>query len=290
VRRISYLLAVVPAMVLTASASAGTTGGIYDMRAMLNEAHPFDPSSVRPLPLLEPAAGPASSPAAAPLPPGAAPPPPIMRNPAAPARPVTAEEDRLRREGPVRVSAADTQKGGRPARGGYYLSFGTGLSTSDELRGLTSAGQNFATDMDDGYAVTAAFGRYVGNDVRFDVELATHAFDYDETTVGNNQRSGGSFVMTTLMLNGYYDVHFDWPVTPFFGAGVGAAFLDGTTKFVGGQTVPGRDDTEVAFQGVIGATYSLTYRWRLGFDARYIGTGDDDVNVILLGLNARYDM
>lgn len=96
--------------------------------------------------------------------------------------------------------------------------------------------------------------------------------------------------MTTLMLNGYYDVHFDWPVTPFFGAGVGAAFLDGTTKFVGGQTVPGRDDTEVAFQGVIGATYSLTYRWRLGFDARYIGTGDDDVNVILLGLNARYDM
>jgi opacity protein-like surface antigen len=297
------------------AASAGTSGGMYDMRSMLFERHPFANGTYPSAPAIEPAAGPAqpaTGQVVQPAPPPSAapqvvrpivqqpatsdstvaPPPPVMRYTPPPVAPVTEEEDRQRRmtPAPTRVAAMAEADATRESGKGFYLSFGGGFTTPDNLSGRTTSGVSFTTDLEDGYVVTSAIGLHIGKDVRGDLELASHAIDYDRTTIAGSQATGGSLVFTTLMLNAYYDLHFGWPLVPYFGGGAGLALLDGTTKVVGGNTLPGRDDTELAFQGVIGAAYEVTRRWSLGFDARYIGTSDEDVSAMTIGMHARYDM
>lgn len=278
----------VVAMILATGgpALAGTAGGIYDMRALLNEPHPFAG-----------AAAPGTT--ASPPPPVMttmpliAPPPPVMRFTPLPGRagddatiePAAGPAPRIA-DG-MSAPADDTRL---PARRGFYTTVGIGFDSPEDLVGHTDIGQSANTEMDDGVLVYSAVGRYFSNNVRAEVELAGRHADYDRTVVGTNQSGGGELSVTTLMVNAYYDVDVGWRLVPYFGAGIGVALLDGSDVVVSGVRVPGRDTTEFGFQGMIGLTYLVTPRFGLGLDARYLGSSDDDASAISIGLNARYDL
>ncbi|OCG13885.1 hypothetical protein A9G24_07195 [Gilliamella sp. App6-5] len=89
--------------------------------------------------------------------------------------------------------------------------------------------------------------------------------------------------MNTLMLNGYYDIDIDAPVTPFVGAGLGVAFtkLENSHKEKYNVSVDGSDyerslsktKTKFAWNVAAGVAYKLNNNMDIDFTARYVDAG-----------------
>lgn|GEM_PF-795575 len=283
-------------------AQAGTTGGIYSFEQILQRPHPFAnvpsgfdtppvgavppmPSSptmsTQPLsnqPVLAPV--PAAAPQPAPAQPVAqtqpraqtAPPPPSQ--PAAPPPPPRSAEPR--------DSGSLFNK--------LYFTVMAGYDQPGDLSGTTSNGQAFNTDVDAGFMAGIALGRYFGRSVRGEAEIAFRSADYKQTTSGGSTSTGGSLESTALMLNGYYGFQFNSPIVPYIGAGVGAAFLDGSGGVVGGANVPKRSSTEFGYQGMLGVAWTFASGYAVGLEGRYFGTTDNDVKSTMVLLNVRFDL
>jgi opacity protein-like surface antigen len=71
---------------------------------------------------------------------------------------------------------------------------------------------------------------------------------------------------TSVMANVYYDFLADQPLTPYVGAGAGIAFINRS----GG--LARTDDTEFAYQAIVGVGYKVTPNVRINLDGRYYGT------------------
>ncbi|MDP6342022.1 MAG: hypothetical protein QF491_00720, partial [Alphaproteobacteria bacterium] len=186
---------------------AGTRGGLYDMKALLNEAHPFAASAQRPAPVAMPPAR---------AMPALAPPPPTLRYTPPPPPPSTLPATRLpgpkvsppstagppaiappsprlaqtRQKGkllpsprvapggsapPPRLAAATAE----PAPDGWfdriYLSAGGGAHFPDDIGGNTPAGATYSADMETGFLLRAAAGARVAEMLRAEVEIAYRA-------------------------------------------------------------------------------------------------------------------
>ncbi len=238
-------------------AEAGTKGGLYDMQHMLNQAHPFDS---RP-------AGYAAPTAASGTPP---PPPPSGQAPkAAPARVAQ------------RQPAARYDRGGD---GGYtdgwfdrlYFSLGGFYHVPDDIDATVLGGGSASIETGNGFMLNAALGKYISENIRAEIELAVRQADYGRAVVGAASASGsGDLNLTTVMMNGYYDIAMGSPVVPYVGAGIGVGFIDGTNVSVGASRVLGPDRTEFAYQGILGASYAMSPRWSIGLEGRYLGAGSD---------------
>ncbi|OCG66458.1 hypothetical protein A9G41_12570 [Gilliamella sp. Nev5-1] len=90
--------------------------------------------------------------------------------------------------------------------------------------------------------------------------------------------------MNTLMLNGYYDIEIDSPITPFVGAGLGVAFtkLEHSHKEKWNVSVDDGVDyerslsktkTKFAWNVAAGAAYKVNNNLALDFTARYVDAG-----------------
>jgi opacity protein-like surface antigen len=89
--------------------------------------------------------------------------------------------------------------------------------------------------------------------------------------------------MNTLMLNGYYDIDIDSPITPFIGAGFGVAFtkLENSHKEKYNVSVDGVDyerslsktKTKFAWNVATGVAYKLNNNMVVDFTARYVDAG-----------------
>jgi opacity protein-like surface antigen len=287
VKRIA--LATVVAIGLGGNAVAGTKGGLYDFSAMLNAPYPFAATggvAAGAPPATVPVAPPAPTMRYVPQPQAPAASPPPATSP--PYRRHTQASSTAPRE-PMATPPGYEGSGGLFER--FYLSFGGGIDFPDDLGGRTSTGTQFNTELDEGYYLAMAFGRYVGKSWRGELELSYRSDDYGNTRAGAAMVSGnGQQTVTALMLNGFYDLRFGLPVVPFLGAGIGAAFIQGDDVGIGGGLAPGRDATEFAYQGIAGIGYDLGERWHVTLDGRYFGTGDDDVSSLSAGLNLRVDL
>ena len=290
-------LAAIAVLVLGVDAQAGSKGGLYDFSAMLNAPHPFAAAG---------AAAYSPPPAAVPV----APPAPTLRYVPQPGSPSGFATTRP--SGPAGGAPAPTasQSGAQAASSSaqyasyasddegssgwfdrLYLSFGGGFDSADDIGGRTNNGTQFETELEAGYYLAMALGRSFGHNLRAELELSYRSEDYGTTRSGAASVSGSGLQTTTaLMVNGFYDVRFGWPIVPFVGAGIGAAFIDGDDVAVGGSVAPGRDATEFAYQGIIGLSYDIGERWHVVLDGRYFGTGDDDVSSLGAGLNLRIDL
>jgi OmpA-OmpF porin, OOP family len=71
---------------------------------------------------------------------------------------------------------------------------------------------------------------------------------------------------TSVMANLYYDFFANQPLTPYVGAGAGIAFINRS------GALTRTDDTEFAYQAIMGVGYKVTPNLRLNIDARYYGT------------------
>ncbi|MDP6345261.1 MAG: outer membrane beta-barrel protein [Alphaproteobacteria bacterium] len=301
------------AVLFAAPAMAGTKGGLYDMRALLNQGHPFAgpsavvlPTAAPPIAVAPPAPTLRYTPPPPPPPPAAkAMPAPTIR-PAPTVMPVplprTAQKRPAPRPLPMPAPDDDSNDGffsflsfdDDPADDWldrFYLVGGGGLDWAEDVGGNTVGGGAYSIDMDSGFALQAAIGSYFGGNIRGEAELAHRTADYDQATSGGaTATGGGELTLTTVMANLYYDFRLGSAFVPYIGAGLGLAFIDGDDRTIGGAVAKGRDGTEFAYQAIVGVWYEFDRTWAVGADGRYLGTGDDDAGSTSLMLNARYNL
>ncbi len=103
----------------------------------------------------------------------------------------------------------------------------------------------------------------------------------DKTTGSQFLNPDGSLGALAMMLNVFFDLHNDTPVTPYFGGGIGFAALHQSDTFgidTGGPTpqrvllYPEDDDAVFAYQAGAGLEIALNRRLSLDLGYRYFGT------------------
>lgn len=147
---------------------------------------------------------------------------------------------------------------------GPYISVLGGWNKTEDDSGL---------DFDGGWLGGVAVG---GKTAWARAELeATYRNNEIDTFGGDDISSWG------LMANGYWDIETGTIVTPYFGAGIGAAYVDLDTAI--------DDDSVVrfAYQGMVGVNFNVAPQWKLGAEYRYFSTTEvsdvDNDNHAVLG-------
>jgi opacity protein-like surface antigen len=262
-------------LLVAITASAGTKGGMYDMKVMLNEDHPF--------------AAPSHGRSPTTLPPGygmtpIAPPPPTLRYtpPPRPAYQVAASGSELWRPfGDVMTSDWFSR---------FYLSVGGGLHLLNDLDGAAAAA-TYSIESLPGFVAQTALGTNLGQHFRVEAEVAYRMADYDQATAGGTTVTAtNDLKIATGMANLLYDVRLGSTFVPHIGVGLGVAQLKSSNTTIGAVVAPGKDATEFAYQAIVGVTLEYSRAWNIGLDARYLGTSDEDVSATAITLNVCYNM
>jgi opacity protein-like surface antigen len=116
-------------------------------------------------------------------------------------------------------------------------------------------------------AVTSAVGYAFNQNFRVDLEYGYQEADIDRIA-GVNVDGAASLTVHTALANGYYNFKNSTQITPFIGAGVGAAFLEGNLGSASAS------DTVLAYQGTAGASYSVNDHLAVTGSYRYLDTED----------------
>lgn len=153
---------------------------------------------------------------------------------------------------------------------GLYVSGGAGANFATDAD-VTGTGINTSIDFDPGPIAIIAAGYDFETGFRGELELAGRWNDAE--TVGGAAGSGDTTVISS-MVNVMYDVGIDSTITPYLGAGLGAARIDDSgISPISGSSISD-DDTVFAYQAIAGASYTLNNSWSLTADYRYFATGD----------------
>lgn len=261
--------------------NAGTKGGLYDMRAMINEGHPFaSPSYAR---------APTTLPPARVMRPIAPPSPTLRYTP--PPKPVA--------QASTTGSTGSTSEPYRFFGDGvmdgwfnrFYITAGGGISAQSDLDGSTNTATRYNIQFDPGFGAQGAVGAYINENLRVEGEVAYRIADYDQASAaGTTVTPTGDIMIGTAMGNLYYDVHLGSSFVPYIGAGIGLAQIESNAVTIGAVTATTKDATELGFQVMVGVAYEYSRTWSLGLDARYVGTSDADVSATALSLNLRYSL
>lgn len=258
-----------------ASASAGTKGGIYDFSYFLGQPHPLSGQQV----------GVGNT--------GA--PPPYNPAPATGSGPYNPY-------GQTKVAAAPAQPQA-PADAGlfdgsgnwldrWYIRAGGGYDLPDDLND-NAGGNSVNINVDDGYMGEVALGHYFGRSFRGELELSYRQTALTEASSGGSTNSNisGHYKVYAGMLNGFYDLHFDFPVVPYVGVGIGMARIKVDSVTVGGASTQADSATEFAYQGIAGVSWRFADDFVASIDYRYFGTaGDNENTTMTVAAGLRYDL
>lgn len=135
------------------------------------------------------------------------------------------------------------------------ISFDTGV-------GIIAAVGN---DFDNGFRAEAEFG-YRKNDMD---ELDATVYIYGDAYSGSGSIDG-DVTAIALMANAFYDFMPQGKVSPFIGAGLGFANVEGELE--GSE----EDDNVFAYQAVAGVAFSVTQQMKIDVQYRYFATEDAD--------------
>lgn len=162
---------------------------------------------------------------------------------------------------------------------GFYIGAAGGIDFARNAKASTSAGENeikydagptglFSVGYDFGAFRTELEGGYRTNDVS----------GVSGAALGN---VGGRARNWSVMLNALYDIDTGTAFTPYFGGGIGAAFVD--TDLTGTRP-PGSavglfngSETSFAYQGIVGASYALSPNLSLTADYHYFAANDASI-------------
>ena len=123
-------------------------------------------------------------------------------------------------------------------------------------------------EFDSGWLFGAAVGSDLGNNVRVEGEIAYSSADVD--TIEGDDASDFEVSGWTYLLNCYYDIDNGSSVTPFIGAGIGAA----TVEF--DDDGDDDDDTVFAYQVSAGIGYAVNDSTTIELGYRYLATSDPE--------------
>lgn len=124
--------------------------------------------------------------------------------------------------------------------------------------------------LEDGAFVSVALGYGLSDHWRLEGELARRDTDVEPAT-GLDQ--GGSFGVTTLMFNAYYDLAPGASLQPYVGAGLGVAFaeIDMANDAPLSPVVVDDESTGIAYQVMAGVALPITQTLRIDLGYRYLG-------------------
>jgi outer membrane immunogenic protein len=153
-----------------------------------------------------------------------------------------------------------------------YLSGNLGyvwLEDSD-IRG--NQGDSGEFSFDKGLAITAAIGKTLSETLRAEVELGYRTNEANEARPrsGETHSVDSDIVTLSIMANCFYDFIPGSVISPFLGAGIGIANVDGEVP-----NNNGKDDV-FAYQFTVGAAYSVTEKLKLDVQYRLFGTDNPE--------------
>ena len=151
------------------------------------------------------------------------------------------------------------------AEDGFYIGAAAGVNLARDSK-FDLTGSQPAASYDTGFAGLASVGYGLGTGLRVEGELGFRDNDIDDIA---GVDGSGDVSALTVMGNVLYDIDLGGRLTPFVGVGVGLAQVDfDGVNPVGGSTV-NNDSTAFAYQGIVGATYDVSDRFKLTLDYRY---------------------
>lgn len=165
------------------------------------------------------------------------------------------------------------------------ITFGGGAQT-DGLIGGTP--QSVDTEQDVGFTIGGAVGVEI-NSLRFGslTPRAELEFSYNESNVdeiffsGNGPALEANIAGDISTFNGFVNTYLDLDtgtkLTPYAGVGIGFGHVDFDFAYGPNPAAPvvvTESDTGFAAQAIVGASYALTEKFALDFDARYQRTFD----------------
>jgi len=157
------------------------------------------------------------------------------------------------------------------------------ISGKDNASGYTN-GEEYNTDA--GFGGALAFGRQFG-DFRAEIELAKQVADLDEEVVYDFVTVGGDVDVTTVMVNGYYELPVYDAFSVYAMAGIGYAKFDvdvDTTPDLS-RYVQGGSDNVFAYKAGAGVTYNFTEEMAADLGYEYLGVADTDIATSINGHN-----
>ncbi|MEN2975772.1 outer membrane beta-barrel protein [Tistrella bauzanensis] len=170
-------------------------------------------------------------------------------------------------------------RGGEP---GWYGSILGGVNMqSDSSFSSGLAGGKVAAEFDTGYGVVGAIGYDFGRvaqwgGFRTELEIGYRQNDVDSLSIGgtNLANSDGDATVWSGMVNVYHDLYLPASrLTPYIGLGIGAAYVEyDSFSAAGAPGAMSDDDTVLAYQGILGASYALSPAMSLVGEYRYFGT------------------
>lgn len=167
---------------------------------------------------------------------------------------------------------------------GLYARVTAGWSIAQD-QDFSTVNGNIDTELDAGYALTAALGHDYGN-LRGEIELSYRENEVDGHKLNGTavSPSGGESSALALMANGYYDFDTQTQITPYVGAGIGFARVDVKDySAAGNNDVADGDETVFAYQVIAGLEYPVSPRTSLTGEYRYFATTDVDIDTNLGG-------
>ncbi len=191
------------------------------------------------------------------------------------------------------ASAQDEKTGYYGELGGSYT---LDIGVSDfESEGL-DAGAAFDSelDLDEGFGIYGALGKYFPGNLRSEIEMAYRGQDNNSLPVAPGRVTFpvaddfGEVGVLTGMINVYKDIPLTSRITPYFGGGIGFARLNiemDNEAVVAASTLPtplnsiDLDDSDyvTAVQGMAGVTVDVARNLALAVGYRYLQTGEYDM-------------
>jgi len=188
---------------------------------------------------------------------------------------------------------------GAAAHAAPYVSLNMGtVWVNDPDYNYSETGYDYAyrdegeLSFDTGFVLTAAFGYAYENGFRAELEYGFRSNDLDKAegteyyqdfygkdSNDYSENLGGDVMTNSLMFNGFYDFAPRSPISPFVGAGIGFANIEGDIDFQGTE-----DDNVFAYQLAAGVAFALNPKMKIDVQYRFFGTEDPDFD----GLEAEY--
>jgi opacity protein-like surface antigen len=140
-------------------------------------------------------------------------------------------------------------------------------------------GQTFKT----GQAISGAVGYKVLSGVRTEVEIVSRRNTVDKDNVATNALPPGASSIhssTAVMLNGYIDLHNKTSYTPYFGAGIGKAYVKNPRYYRDNGTGETSDKLNVwatSYQFMTGINYEVSnfsFPFEINMGYRYFTSQD----------------
>ncbi|OOZ42319.1 hypothetical protein BOW53_00300 [Solemya pervernicosa gill symbiont] len=159
------------------------------------------------------------------------------------------------------VVAASMFVGAAQASENGYLAIGGGINVPTDAEVSTLGDQ----EMDNGYLFSVAIGQEVEDGFRIEGEYAYRAADVDEAGPGVDVS------VQAGMLNGIFDMDTGSEVTPYIGAGIGAANMNWDGSVDDNETV-------FAYQVMLGLNVEMSPESSLRFGYRYFDPAEASIN------------